>query len=61
MEIYNFIINRGDILIEKIITVLIILLSVYIIYRNIKNRSEGKCNCSSCSSHCPYYKEKTDK
>ncbi|MFA6940003.1 MAG: FeoB-associated Cys-rich membrane protein [Clostridiaceae bacterium] len=46
---------------EIIITVLIILLSVYIIYRNIKNRSKGKCNCGSCSSHCPYYKEKSDK
>ncbi|MDV3428566.1 MAG: FeoB-associated Cys-rich membrane protein [Bacillota bacterium] len=46
---------------ELIITVLIILLSVYIIYKNIRNKSKGKCSCGSCSSHCPYYKEKADR
>jgi ferrous iron transport protein B len=45
--------------IEIIATVLIFSLAAFILYRSIKNKADGKCDCSSCSSHCPNYKEKT--
>lgn len=45
---------------EIIITLLIVLLSIFIIFKNILKSSKGDCNCSSCSSQCPKYKEKED-
>ncbi|WP_072985687.1 FeoB-associated Cys-rich membrane protein [Clostridium cavendishii] len=43
---------------EIFITILIVLLAIFIILKNIKNSSKGQCNCGSCSSHCPKYKNK---
>ncbi|MGL5381140.1 FeoB-associated Cys-rich membrane protein [Clostridium sp.] len=43
---------------EIFIASIIILLAVWIIYRSFKKSTKGKCNCGSCSSHCPMYKDK---
>lgn len=43
---------------EVIATVAIFALAAFIFYRNIKRKAAGKCDCSSCSNHCPYYKDK---
>ncbi|MBP1745112.1 MAG: ferrous iron transport protein [Firmicutes bacterium] len=46
--------------IEIIATVIIFSLAAVIFYKNVKRKASGKCDCSSCSSHCPYYKEKKE-
>lgn len=46
--------------IEIIATVIIFSLAAFIFYRSIKRKASGKCDCGSCSSHCPYYKEKKE-
>lgn len=42
---------------EIIITSLIVIFAVVIFYKNIKKKATGKCDCGSCSSHCPHYKK----
>ncbi|MFQ7596451.1 FeoB-associated Cys-rich membrane protein [uncultured Clostridium sp.] len=42
---------------EIIITAILIIASVYIIFKNIKKSSKGDCNCGNCSSSCPKYKK----
>lgn len=42
---------------EILVTIIIIAVAAYIIYKNFKKSSKGQCNCGSCSSHCPKYKE----
>lgn len=42
---------------EIIITIGIVALATYIIYKNIRKSSNGDCACSSCSKHCPARKE----
>jgi ferrous iron transport protein B len=45
-------------IIEIIITLLIVAVAAHIIYKNIKDKAQGKCECtSSCSHHCKNYKE----
>lgn len=46
--------------IEVIATAAIFALAAFIFYRSIRKKASGKCDCSSCSSHCPYYKEKEE-
>ncbi len=41
---------------EIFITIIITLIASFIIYKNIKKSSKGGCNCGSCSSNCPKYK-----
>jgi len=43
-------------LIEILITAALIGTAGYILYKKIKDKAAGKCDCSSCSSHCPMYK-----
>lgn len=43
---------------EILITLGIIALAGFIIYKNIKTSSKGKCNCGSCSKNCPVRKDK---
>ena len=38
---------------EILVTVGIVALAIFIIYKNIKTSSKGKCNCSGCSKDCP--------
>lgn len=46
-------------IIEILITALIAIFAVYILGKNIKKKaSGGGCDCGSCSSHCPSYKDK---
>lgn len=42
---------------EIFITILIVALSAFILVGNAKNKISGKCDCSSCSSHCSMYKK----
>ncbi|MCY6355057.1 FeoB-associated Cys-rich membrane protein [Clostridium sp. ZS2-4] len=42
---------------EIFITILIVALSAFILIRSAKKKISGKCDCGSCSSHCPMYKE----
>jgi ferrous iron transport protein B len=44
-------------IIEIIITLLIVATAAHIIYKNIKNKVQGKCECTSCSHHCQNYKK----
>ncbi|MGL5245137.1 MAG: FeoB-associated Cys-rich membrane protein [Sarcina sp.] len=46
---------------EILVTAIIILLVVFILYKNVKKSSKGQCNCGGCSSKCPKYKNKDDK
>lgn len=39
-------------IIEIVITLLIVATAAYIIYKNIKNKTQGKCDCTSCSHNC---------
>ena len=34
---------------EIFITILIVLVAIFIIYKNIQSSSKGQCNCSGCS------------
>lgn len=43
---------------EYIIAGSIFLVSILIIYKNVKTSSKGKCNCGTCSKSCPMNKEK---
>lgn len=40
---------------EILITILILSLSIFIIYKNIRKSTKGECSCSNCSSTCPKY------
>lgn len=48
-------------LIEILITVAIVGAGGYILYKKVKNTAQGKCDCGSCSSHCPMYEEEHKK
>ncbi|WP_102401028.1 FeoB-associated Cys-rich membrane protein [Haloimpatiens massiliensis] len=43
---------------EILITLLLVSIAFYFLYKTIRNKAKGKCDCSSCSSHCPYYENK---
>lgn len=43
--------------IEIIVTVLIVFAAGFMLYRSIKKKASGECECGSCSSHCPKYKK----
>ncbi|WP_374118966.1 FeoB-associated Cys-rich membrane protein [Clostridium sp. OS1-26] len=42
--------------VEIIVTSIIVIAAVCIFYRNLKKKGSGSCDCGSCSSHCPNYK-----
>lgn len=41
---------------EILITICIVTITGYIIYKNIKKSSKGECTCSTCSKDCPIRK-----
>lgn len=43
---------------EILIASLIGLAAILILYRSAKRKSQGKCDCGSCSAHCPMYENK---
>ncbi|WP_078695423.1 FeoB-associated Cys-rich membrane protein [Caloramator quimbayensis] len=45
-------------MVEIIITSLIAAAALYFLYKSIKKKASGKCDCSSCSSHCSKYNTK---
>lgn len=45
---------------EIIITGIIVVFAIFILVRSAKKKASGQCDCGSCSSHCPMYKEKQD-
>jgi len=44
---------------ESIITILIVGLAIFILYKKFKNKSGG-CDCGSCTSKCPNFVTKID-
>lgn len=42
---------------EIVITLGILALASYMIFKSVRKTSKGGCNCNSCSSHCPMYKD----
>ncbi|ADK15227.1 MULTISPECIES: FeoB-associated Cys-rich membrane protein [Clostridium] len=43
-------------MLEIIVTTIIAVTALYILYKNIKNKAKGKCDCGSCAgSKCPYH------
>ncbi|MCY6484575.1 FeoB-associated Cys-rich membrane protein [Clostridium aestuarii] len=45
-------------IIEIILTIIIASLSVFTLVKSAKKKISGKCDCDSCSSHCPQYNNK---
>ncbi|QGU95778.1 FeoB-associated Cys-rich membrane protein [Clostridium bovifaecis] len=44
---------------EILITAVIAGFAIYVLVKNAKKKaSGGGCDCGSCSSHCPVYKDK---
>lgn len=41
---------KGGNIMEVAITLVIIVAAVFIIYKNIKQKSSGSCSCGNCSS-----------
>ncbi|MHC6179830.1 FeoB-associated Cys-rich membrane protein [Clostridium sp. JNZ X4-2] len=42
---------------EIAVTAVIVLAAGYILYRNLKGKSKGKCDCCS-TTNCPYHNTK---
>lgn len=42
-------------MVEVIITVLILAVAGFILFKNLRSSAQGKCNCGSCSTSCPKY------
>lgn len=45
---------------EIIITLAIVSLAAYILFKTFHNSSKGSCSCKSCSDHCPMYEDKSN-
>ncbi len=43
---------------EILIATLLVMAAIFILYRSAKRKAQGKCECGSCSSHCPMYENK---
>lgn len=46
---------------EIFITLIIIVAAGFALYRSVKNKAKGTCNCGSCSKSCVYYNEEHKK
>lgn len=44
-------------LIEILVTIILAAFAAHILYKNIKKKASGGCDCGSCSSHCAHYKK----
>ncbi|MBC8062472.1 MAG: FeoB-associated Cys-rich membrane protein [Clostridiaceae bacterium] len=44
-------------IIEIFVTVAIVIIASRILYKSIKKKSVGQCDCGGCSTHCPNYKK----
>lgn len=45
------------IVIEILVTAVIIVIAFRILYKSIKRKASGQCECGSCSTPCPKYKK----
>ena len=43
------------IIVEILVTAIIVIIASRILYKSIKKRAAGQCECGSCSAHCPKY------
>lgn len=43
--------------IQIIITAAIVGFAGYMLFKNLKNKAKGKCDCSCCTHKCPSYKK----
>jgi len=41
-------------MLEILITILIVVLATFLLFKNLKKKSKG-CNCGSCTSKCPNF------
>jgi heterodisulfide reductase subunit C len=41
-------------MLEILITILIVVLAAFLLFKNLKKKSKG-CNCGSCTSKCPNF------
>lgn len=41
-------------MLEILITILIVILATFLLFKNLKKKSKG-CNCGSCTSKCPNF------
>lgn len=46
---------------EITITIIIVACASFFLINSMKKKSQGKCDCGSCSSHCPKYPEQQHK
>ncbi|ARC85161.1 hypothetical protein U732_3831 [Clostridium argentinense CDC 2741] len=44
-------------MIEILVTGGILIASAVILFKQIKKKGKGECNCGSCAAKCPNYKE----
>jgi ferrous iron transport protein B len=44
-------------LIEILVASILAVSATYMLYKNIKKKASGGCDCGSCSSHCSRYKK----
>lgn len=42
---------------EIAIAIIILIIAIFIIYKNVKKTSKGECNCGTCSKSCPSRKK----
>ena len=45
---------------EILITLVIVFLAIYILFKNFYKSSKGGCSCGNCSDHCPMYENKSN-
>lgn len=48
-------------MVEILITIAIVTFAVVILVKSAKKKASGQCDCGSCSSQCPMYKNKKQK
>jgi hypothetical protein len=40
---------------EILVTIFLVAIATFILYKNIKKKASGGCDCGSCASRCPKY------
>jgi len=47
--------------VEILVTALIVIVAARILYKSIKRKAAGQCDCANCSGHCSQYKATSKK
>ncbi len=45
------------VIVEIIVTSAIVITAAGLLYRSVKKKANGECDCGSCSTHCPKHKK----